>query len=86
MTDQSHFALEVDPAGLSVAQKHQCRLVMDPYFVADGMVRTVGNPSRAFKLFGYQLLISQAASRFIFAVAWLQCDKAFHKAASREPA
>ena len=29
ITDQSHVALEVGPAGLSVAQKHQCRLVMD---------------------------------------------------------
>ena len=90
MADQSQVALEVGPAGLSVAQKQQRRLVTDitSWLTAWSLFAntlTVGNPSRASELFGYQLLIAQVASRFT-TVAWLQCDRAFRKAASRKPA
>ena len=90
MADQSQVALEVGPAGLSIAQKHQRRLVTNitSWLTAWSLFAntlTVGNPSRASELFGYQLLIAQVASRFT-TVAWLQCDRAFRKAASRKPA
>ena len=70
MTDQPHIELEVGPAGLSIAQKHQRHFVTDLtlWLIALSLfanMLTVGNPSRASELFGYQVLIAQAASRLL---------------------
>lgn len=86
MTDQSHVAQEVGPAGLRIVQKQQRRLVTDltSWLAAWSLfasTATVGNPRRAPQLFGYQMLIAQAAARFTTS-AWLQYDNAVRKACS----